>query len=1526
MSRPQASRQKPFFVSCFIWLILSTAFPFSISIAAQNNIPDWAKLARIAGFDADPDMSDQEISDLMGLRQTENVAVLEVDSGLSNYMNDTQFQKQIDFLDKIATTAHSRNMRAVVYYPSLEVTTPNGESSPNSMYKDHPDWIQQGIDGSPNVFYGSQEVWVEPGMESAWMSPNTGYRDYFLNRVRQLAATNLDGIWVDVPIYLGTGALWSGAEPAAATEFNAWTIANNLGGNSGYQTPTSVNWNDPVFRTWVRWRHENLADFIDAIRAAAHEINPNFMVIIENFPTDYMDATEAGLDGTYRRSNQNLLRVWEIDSVSNTKAMAWASIDEFSNKLTMYKWARAVDRENPSWAFSYGSTPLDAGLTLGAAVTTGIAPFESQTPEMTLTVDSEFRSRWFGFIRDHQKALLDTPRSASVGIWYSSPTRDYQDYKIGGGYGMYAATTNPNNDPDWWATEPGDSALPKPHLGGYRGAAHALTKLHIPFRIIADPGSPTTELAKTKFLWLPSVAAISNAEANIIKNFVSAGGIVFATGELPGTLDEQGNTRSISIFQDLFDFSGPGESVNFFGNGIAVYNPTIKGSDMFASISNPNKAKQDLSSVEQLVRIHVPDEFIVNAPDGIHVEIGKESETKHYLYVLNYSGLKQPVQSSLQNIKIDYRAPNGYRVVSATAYTPDNAGQSGNIAIQKSANHFYQMDLTVDQFTLISLTLASETSSAAPAWIAPVWSTPNRQEAAESAMNFILNSMRHSNAPEPMKFGIYTNLINDAGLTEIYAHGHHVTAEHMGLMLRASACMGNTQAFQQSYRFIDELMTDPLYHIVNWAIDRDRFKPLVELDDVWKNSNAPLDDFRVIRGLLAGSSLNMSDSEQLANKLLTGIYWTSITDRGHTTPLEFPAYPNGLVGYAWDWSGTTDSSLNPAAKATGIGGLTTDPIPTDYNDLYMLGQAAKQHPRWKPVLQSSTDLLLNSELTGVPGLFYNGYEANGNWTGDFENRDTNQGKHLKVIQTLWIALHLAAASDLEPTILDESRRTLARTAANRSLDFFKTFYTAQNRIPEYLTFNGNDVASCTGTNIPDGCLIPETENLLNGEARIYALLARLAFLLDDSSFAATLIEDKILTDRITDPSDPRYGLIGASTTSAGDAEAWNVLESVLTLCLEAKQGNLATGQAPVATSQTLNVQQDRSISIHLTASDPNQDPLTYQITSQPSSGSLSGTAPDLVYMPNSGYSGTDSFTFKANDGTFDSNTAVISLSISPITPVNNAPVANDQSVTTHQDTLITILLTASDQDGDLLSYEVLGNPTHGTLSGTAPNLTYAPNSGYSGPDQLSFRVNDGVLNSEIATVNITVQSTNNNGIISNLVTSITTDGNLADWAGLQSFGTDPDDVSGANNKLDWREGWLAHDANNIYLAYRNDGAIDQDNWWGWQIYIDTDNNPNTGYRLNDGIGAEIHIEENMVRTYTGDGDNWAWQDLGAASFGILNNIVELKFSRGWLGNINNFHLVFYGENIAFPGGTTEDYYPDGASNNQASVRFFQYGF
>jgi LPXTG-motif cell wall-anchored protein len=90
--------------------------------------------------------------------------------------------------------------------------------------------------------------------------------------------------------------------------------------------------------------------------------------------------------------------------------------------------------------------------------------------------------------------------------------------------------------------------------------------------------------------------------------------------------------------------------------------------------------------------------------------------------------------------------------------------------------------------------------------------------------------------------------------------------------------------------------------------------------------------------------------------------------------------------------------------------------------------------------------------------------------------------------------------------------------------------------------------------------------------------------------------------------------------------------------------------------------------------------------------------------------------------------------------INEPPVADDQDVLTTLDTPVDVTLTGSDPNGDPITFEVATEPEHGTLSGTAPDLTYTPDAGYVGPDSFTFTTNDGALTSEPGTVTLTVQS------------------------------------------------------------------------------------------------------------------------------------------------------------------------------------------
>ncbi|MFO1351233.1 MAG: Ig-like domain-containing protein [Gammaproteobacteria bacterium] len=178
---------------------------------------------------------------------------------------------------------------------------------------------------------------------------------------------------------------------------------------------------------------------------------------------------------------------------------------------------------------------------------------------------------------------------------------------------------------------------------------------------------------------------------------------------------------------------------------------------------------------------------------------------------------------------------------------------------------------------------------------------------------------------------------------------------------------------------------------------------------------------------------------------------------------------------------------------------------------------------------------------------------------------------------------------------------------------------------------------------------------------------------------------------------------------------------------------------PSASAQNLVTARDTALALTLSGTDPDNDPLTFAIATNPTNGTLSGTPPALTYTPHTGFTGTDRFTFTANDGVLTSAPATVTLTVGG---GNAPPVANGQSVSTLEDTAAGIVLTGSDPNSDPLTFAVVTPPTHGTLSGSAPTLTYTPSADFNGSDSFTFTVNDGTVASPPATVTITVTAVN----------------------------------------------------------------------------------------------------------------------------------------------------------------------------------------
>ena len=302
---------------------------------------------------------------------------------------------------------------------------------------------------------------------------------------------------------------------------------------------------------------------------------------------------------------------------------------------------------------------------------------------------------------------------------------------------------------------------------------------------------------------------------------------------------------------------------------------------------------------------------------------------------------------------------------------------------------------------------------------------------------------------------------------------------------------------------------------------------------------------------------------------------------------------------------------------------------------------------------------------------------------------------------------------------------------------------------------------------------------------------------------------------------------------------------------------------PVVAGQSVNVDEDGSVSITLEGSDADGDGLSFTVVSQPKNGALSGTAPNLTYSPKANYSGSDSFTFKTSDGEIDSNTATVTISVAS---VNDKPVVAGQSVEVNEGEPVSITLTGSDEDGDDLTFTVVSQPESGTLSGTAPNLTYSPKANYSGSDSFTFKANDGTVDSSTATVSITEtknevkktlkfkfgQQSNETQVEFNIWDSVTVEysggqGNSKDWIGTRPVG-ESEIYTGTRLSSEFKSGtielgslkpglydliWVNEGymkANAKFRVLANDqGATNPDTSWSIFVYGNADHNLTPGF-------------------------------------------------------------------------------------------------
>nr|WP_260619666.1 retention module-containing protein [Pseudomonas sp. B11D7D] len=180
--------------------------------------------------------------------------------------------------------------------------------------------------------------------------------------------------------------------------------------------------------------------------------------------------------------------------------------------------------------------------------------------------------------------------------------------------------------------------------------------------------------------------------------------------------------------------------------------------------------------------------------------------------------------------------------------------------------------------------------------------------------------------------------------------------------------------------------------------------------------------------------------------------------------------------------------------------------------------------------------------------------------------------------------------------------------------------------------------------------------------------------------------------------------------------------------------------APVAPNSSVSVDEDGTLNSSIQATDVEGDSLTYAIKTGTANGTLvlNPNTGEYSYKPNGDYNGPDSFVVTVSDGKGGVTDTLVSITVNP---VNDAPIANNDSASTREDTSVTIdvLANDSDIDGDTLSITA-ASAQHGTVSVVDGKLVYTPTGNYSGADTINYSITDGKGGNSSATVQVSIQA------------------------------------------------------------------------------------------------------------------------------------------------------------------------------------------
>lgn len=584
------------------WGLFSVLLLILLILAAVGETDEtpWTHYVRIAAYGLKSDNAAQIVQNA----KRDGVFGIEVDNDIEGrYESFIDPTEKLKAIDAVAEKAHAAGNYAFVYVAGTECITANAADTPHTLAKEHPDWLQRKITGEPALFGGGTAFWIKKGDEDVWVSPYApAWRKIYMEHIRQIAATGIDGIYVDIPYWM---THFEGWEDTWAS-FDDYTVA-------AFRKQTGLNakkdiklgdFSDPNFRKWVDFRIQTFTDFMHEIADNAKSVNPKIQIIPEIYPGIEKEAVRVGADvySLYPVVDA-IAHEYEFGEGGHMAAQR-NPLDWFNYQVGMHSF-RAFAQGKPTWILNYSwdgqknvSIPESMKNLAMSEVMADSNFWDAPGHSMAGSNDYPTRREIFAWIKANEKTLFD-PRTpiSPVGVYFSPKTRDY------------------------FADE---------FISSYRGVLILLMQKHLEFQVVTPH---TLASFQGSTLIIPDAHVMADDEKSLLRNYAESGKTLVITGQDATELSDRENVVRIN--------NRPG----------AEYYAKLQQD---FSAATPDDEKQFLDSLKPQQQIHV------TAGTSVATSISSVDGNPH-VYFANFTGLRggaNPVQTPQSGVQVTVRGAN----------------------------------------------------------------------------------------------------------------------------------------------------------------------------------------------------------------------------------------------------------------------------------------------------------------------------------------------------------------------------------------------------------------------------------------------------------------------------------------------------------------------------------------------------------------------------------------------------------------------------------------------------------------------------------------------------------------------------------------------------------------------------------------------------------------------------------------------------------------------------------------------------